>query len=259
MLYGNSTYPALGNQPHREAGARRFVTLCRDSGRAARRATTARRSTDQACDVLEAWTCATPRFGRRAPVPEFWQRVNLDTVWLTPVDANDPVKRRAGSTSPIRKVKAGAGRRGCRPAPGARLARTRRGHGQYVVPRPEIPIHGGPGGSCQRDQQQACRARPAAATTCRTARAHPDRHLGSERTEGGDDSLDRYSQPRIRLTALQGHDELYSQGLGDVRYKEADILADPTSRRLHLLPSRRTCACLALSAALLVRCREAFR
>ena len=220
MLYGNSTYPVLGNRNLTAELVRDdLVGLCRTptpSGVASDDGATI--DLTLACDVLEAWDLRHNLDSVGAHLfQEWWRLVAVETVWATPFDANDPVNTPRDLNGAI-PGEAGARRRR-RPALGAQPA-ARRTARQRAVRGPQRTADPDPRRArrhrrVQRDQQQPVGdARPRLRRAARLE-LHPDGHLGRERPEGGDHPH-LLPVDRSGLTPLQGHDgALLAEGLGE--------------------------------------------
>jgi acyl-homoserine-lactone acylase len=263
MLYGNSTYPTLGNRNITAELVRDdLVTLCRTptpSGVASDDGATI--DLTQACDVLEAWDLRHNLNSVGAHLfQEFWQRVNTDTVWLTPFDANDPVNTPRGLNVGDPQVKQALVDAVDRLQTLNLPLDAPLGTVQYVVRNgQQIPIHGGPGGvGAFNAINNSLSSTP--------GRGYDVPHGSSYiQTVTWDADGPRAA---IMLTYSQSTDpasphykdltELYSQkGWVTVPFREPDILADPNLETLHLLPEPSDLRLFwALSAALLVSLRR---
>jgi acyl-homoserine-lactone acylase len=262
MLYGNSTYPALGNRNLTAELVRGdLVTLCRTpvpSGVASDDGATI--DMTLACNVLEAWDLRHNLDSVGAHLfQEFWQRVTPETVWLTPFDANDPVNTPRGLNvaDPLVKqalVDAVDQLQELNLPLDAPL-----GAVQYVVRNGQpIPIHGGPGGvGVFNAINNSLSATP--------GRGYDVPHGSSYiQTVTWDANGPKAG---IILTYSQSTDptsphhkdmtELYAQkGWVNVAYSEADIAADPNLETLHLVPEPADLRLFwGLAAALLVSLR----
>jgi len=137
----------------------------------------------EACDVLEAWDLRHNLDSVGAHLfQEFWQRVNLDTVWITPFDANDPVNTPRGlniADPQVKQALVDAVDRLQTLAWRSPRARQRAVRGAQRHADPD-PRRSGRHRACSTRSTTACPARRAAATTCRTARATSRPSLGSE-------------------------------------------------------------------------------
>lgn len=242
MLYGNSTYPALGNRNLTAELVRGdLVTLCRTptpSGVASDDGATI--DLTQACDVLAAWNLRHNLDSVGAHLfQEWWRLAPADTVWLTPFDANDPVNTPRGLNVGDPQVKqalvdAVDRLQELNLPPNAPL-----GTVQYVVRNgQQIPIHGGPGGTGVFNAiNNSLSGTP--------GRGYDVPHGSSYiQTVTWDENGPKAA---IILTYSQSTDpasphykdmtELYSQkGWVNVPFREADILADPDLETLHLVP-----------------------
>ena len=262
MLYGNGTYPALGNRNLTAEMVRDdLVTACRTPSPSGVASDGATIDLTQACNVLEAWDLRHNLDSVGAHLfQEFWQRVDLDTVWTTPFDANDPVNTPRGLNVGDPQVKQAL-------ADAVEQLQALNlpldaplGTVQYVVRNGEhIPIHGGPGGiGVFNAINNSLSGTP--------GRGYDVPHGSSYiQTVTWDASGPKAA---IMLTYSQSTDpasphyqdltELYSQkGWVTVPYREADILADPNLETLHLLPEPAERLCLGLGALMLVALRRA--
>jgi acyl-homoserine-lactone acylase len=259
MLYGNSTYPALGNRNVTAELVRDdLVELCRTptpSGVASDDGATI--DLTQACNVLEAWDLRHNLDSVGAHLfQEFWQRVNLDTVWLTPFDANDPVDTPRGLNTADPQVKQALVDAVDRLQTLNLPLDAPLGTVQYVVRNgQQIPIHGGPGGvGAFNAINNSLSNTPGRGYDV----PHGSSYIQTVTWDGNG------PKAAIMLTYSQSTDpasphykdltELYSQkGWVTVPYREADILADPNLETLHLVPEPTDLRLFwALSAALLV-------
>jgi acyl-homoserine-lactone acylase len=242
MLYGNSTYPGLGNRNLTGELVRDdLVTLCRTpapTGTATDDGATI--DLTQACDVLEAWDLRHNLDSVGAPLfQEFWQRVTPESVWTTPFDANDPVNTPRGLNVGDPQVKQALVDAVDQLQELGLPLDAPLGTVQYVVRNgQQIPIHGGPGGvGVFNAINNSLSGTP--------GRGYDVPHGSSYiQTVTWDQNGPKAA---IILTYSQSTDpasphykdmtELYSQkGWVDVRYTEADILADPNLETLHLVP-----------------------
>jgi acyl-homoserine-lactone acylase len=241
MLYGNSTYPSLGNRNLTAEMVRDdLVTACRTPSPSGVASDGTTIDLTQACDVLAAWDLRHNLDSVGAHLfQEFWQRVNLDTVWLTPFDASDPVNTPRGLNVGDPQVKQAL-------ADAVQQLQALNlpldaplGTVQYVVRNGEhIPIHGGPGGiGVFNAINNSLSGTP--------GRGYDVPHGSSYiQTVTWDANGPKAG---IMLTYSQSTDpasphykdltEYYSQkGWVTVPYHEADILADPNLETLHLVP-----------------------
>ena len=263
MLYGNSTYPALGNRNLTAELVRDdLVDVCRTpapSGVASDDGATI--DLTQACDVLEAWDLRHNLDSVGAHVfQEWWRLVAVETVWTTPFDANDPVNTPRGLNVADPQVKQALVDAVDRLQELDLPLDAPLGTVQYVVRNgQQIPIHGGPGGTGVFNAiNNSLSGTP--------GRGYDVPHGSSYiQTVTWDENGPKAG---IILTYSQSTDpasphykdmtELYSQkGWVNVPYREADILADPNLTTLHLVArARRSAAVLGLLRAAVPRCRE---
>jgi acyl-homoserine-lactone acylase len=242
MLYGNSSYPALGNRNLTGELVRDdLVTLCRTpspSGVASDDGATI--DLTLACDVLEGWDLRHNLDSVGAHLfQEFWQRVAPETVWTTPFDANDPVNTPRGLNIGDPQVRQALVDAVDQLQELGLPLDAPLGTVQYVVRNgQQIPIHGGPGGvGVFNAINNSLSGTP--------GRGYDVPHGSSYiQTVTWDQNGPKAA---IILTYSQSTDpasphykdmtELYSQkGWVDVRFNEADILADPDLETLHLVP-----------------------
>jgi acyl-homoserine-lactone acylase len=266
MLYGNSTYPSLGNRNVTAELVRDdLVTLCRTpapSGVASDDGATI--DLTQACNVLEAWDLRHNLDSVGAHLfQEFWQLVPVETAWTTPFDANDPVNTPRGLNVADPQVKQALVDAVDKLQELNLPLDAPLGTVQYVVRNgQQIPIHGGPGGvGVFNAINNSLSGTP--------GRGYDVPHGSSYiQTVTWDENGPKAG---MILTYSQSTDpasphykdmtELYSQkGWVDVRFREADILADPNLETLHLVPEPSGSDLRlfwALSAVPLARCRRA--
>ena len=259
MLYGNDSYPALGNRNLTAELVRDdLVGACRTpapSGVASDDGAVI--DLTQACDVLESWDLRHNLDSVGAHLfQEWWRRAPADTVWLTPFDAGDPVNTPRDLDVADPQVK-----QALVDAVDALQELTLPldaplGDVQYVVRNGQpIPIHGGPGGTGVFNAiNNSLSGTP--------GRGYDVPHGSSYiQTVTWDEDGPKAG---IMLTYSQSTDpasphyrdltEHYAQkGWVDVPFREADILADPELETLHLVPEPADLRLFwALCAALLV-------
>ncbi len=149
MLYGNASYPNLGNRNLTAELVRDdLVTRCQPPLQIGVANDGHTIDMTLACQVLAGWDLRHNLDSVGAPLfQEWWRRVNLNTVWLTPFDASDPVNtpRDLNFADPqVRQalVNAVDALQHLNLPVDAPL-----GDVQFVVRNGiELPIHGGPGG-----------------------------------------------------------------------------------------------------------------
>jgi acyl-homoserine-lactone acylase len=242
MLYGNATYPALGNRNVTAELVRDdLVTLCRTpapSGNASDDGATI--DLTQACNVLESWDLRHNLDSVGAHLfQEFWQRVNTDTVWLTPFDANDPVNTPRGLNVGDPQVKQALVDAVDQLQTLGLALDAPLGTVQYVVRNGvHIPIHGGPGGiGVFNAINNSLSGTPGRGYDV----PHGSSYIQTVTWDANGPKAGMmltYSQSTNPASPhYKDLTEFYSQkGWVDVRYKEADILADPNLETMHLLP-----------------------
>ena len=258
MLYGNSTYPALGNRNLTAELVRDdLVALCRTptpSGVASDDGATI--DLTQACNVLEAWDLRHNLNSVGAHLfQEFWQRVNLDTVWQTPFDADDPVNTPRGLNVGDPQVKQALVDAVDRLQTLNLPLDAPLGSVQYVVRNGQhIPIHGGPGGiGVFNAINNSLSGTPGRGYDV----PHGSSYIQTVTWDAnGPKAAMMLTYSQSTNPASPHYKDLtgfYSQkGWVTVPYREADILADPNLETMHLLPEPGDLRLFwALSAALL--------
>ena len=266
MLYGNSTYPELGNRNLTAELLRDdLVTACRtpEPTGVPSDGVPATIVLTQACDVLEDWDLRHNLDSVGAHLfQEWWRLVAVETVWLTPFDAGNPVNTPRGLNTADPQVKQALVDAVDRLQELSLPLDAPLGSVQYVVRNGQnIPIHGGPGGTGVFNAiNNSLSGTP--------GRGYDVPHGSSYiQTVTWDENGPKAG---IILTYSQSTDpasphykdmtEFYSQkGWVTVPFREVDILADPNLTTLHLLPEPSDMRLFwALSGVLLVAraCRE---
>jgi acyl-homoserine-lactone acylase len=242
MLYGNATHPQLGNRNLTAELVRDdLVTLCRTpapSGQASDDGATI--DLTLACDTLEAWDLRHNLDSVGAHLfQEWWRRAPVETVWLTPFSASDPVNTPRGLNTLDPQVKQALVDAVDRLETLNLPVDAPLGEVQYVVRNGvEIPIHGGPGGTGVFNAiNNSLSGTP--------GRGYDVPHGSSYIQTVTWDANGPVAE--IILTYSQSTDptsphyrdmtEHYSQkGWVPVPFHEADILADPNLETLQLVP-----------------------